>query len=61
MATIFVKPLAGMTIRIPGNPLEKLPVDGAEVTDSPFWRRRIKEGSVQVIRKPAAAAKKGEK
>jgi len=42
---VFLKPASGKTVRDPvtGTPLPK---DGASVTISTYWRRRIKDGSV---------------
>jgi hypothetical protein len=44
--TFFIKPAPGMKIRMPDNPAEFLPEQGAEVPVTSFWLRRIKDGSV---------------
>jgi len=46
MKTIFVKPASGMKIRMPDNPAEHLPAQGADVPATSFWLRRIKDESV---------------
>lgn len=45
---MFVKPKDGISVRCPvkGSPL---PVDGAEVPDNVFWRRRINDGDVEIV------------
>ena len=47
--TIFVKPREGLTVRGPdGMPL---PVDGAEVGRSSWWKRRERDGDVTILKK----------
>ena len=46
MKTMFVKPAPGMKIRMPDNPAEHLPAQGADVPATSFWLRRVKDESV---------------
>lgn len=52
MKSTFVKPSEGLKVR---DPLTKkaLPVAGASVILSTYWRRRLKDGSVVLV-KPTA-------
>ncbi|NIG74035.1 DUF2635 domain-containing protein [Klebsiella sp. Ap-873] len=62
---MFVKPKDGVSVRDPvkGSPL---PQYGAEVPDNTFWRRRLSDGDVSIVKQAAAgtlaekAAKKTE-
>ncbi|WPU24999.1 DUF2635 domain-containing protein [Cedecea neteri] len=62
---MFVKPKDGVSVRNPvkGSPL---PQSGAEVPDNTFWRRRLSDGDVSIVKQAAAgtstekAAKKTE-
>lgn len=49
---MYVKPAPGLTIRYPDTPDVRLPLEGAEVADSPYWVRRRLEGSVIEIPAP---------
>lgn len=48
---MFVKPKDGISVRDPvkGSPL---PAEGAEVPDTIFWRRRLRDGDVSITEKP---------
>lgn len=52
MKTMYVKPAPGHSVRIPGDPERHLPADGADVPASPFWLRRIADGSVEQATRP---------
>lgn len=54
---MFVKPAPGLTIRYPDTPDVRLPLEGADVAASPYWTRRLLEGSVIEI--PAPTKKGG--
>jgi len=54
---MFVIPAPGRQVRDPRKVSEPLPAQGREVQDSPYWRRRVKEGDVTVQPRPAQAAK----
>ena len=45
METIFVKPRAGMLVRL-SPPTRHLFAEGEEVTMSRYWRRRLMDGDV---------------
>lgn len=47
---MFVKPKDGVSVRDPvkGSPL---PAEGAEVPDTIFWRRRLRDGDVSITEK----------
>lgn len=56
MNTIFVKPAReGLIVR---DPITKqiMPADGKEVTDSTYWRRRLRDGDVVKARPPKKVA-----
>ncbi|MDH5185174.1 MAG: DUF2635 domain-containing protein [Gammaproteobacteria bacterium] len=57
MNTVFVKPADGMKVRFPDKPDKILSVDGEEVPRTPFWIRRIADGSV-VEAKPSKKSTK---
>ncbi len=57
MPTIFVIPALGRQVRDPRKVFFDLPSEGREVQDSPYWRRRLKEGDVTVKPQPVQAAK----
>jgi hypothetical protein len=44
-----VKPAAGRAVRHPTPPYELLPAEGREVPDNQYWRRRIRDGDVEVV------------
>jgi len=46
---MFVKPRNGISVRCPVRG-EALSEDGAEVPDNIFWRRRLKDGDVSLVR-----------
>ena len=48
MATIIVKPVAGVCVRDPET-RQLVPADGLRVERNTFWSRRIKEGAVVVV------------
>lgn len=48
---MYVKPGKGMKVRMELNPAQVMPCHGAAVTPSPFWFRRIQDGSVIKITK----------
>ena len=56
MQKIFVKPAPGMKQRMPENPRELLPAEGAEVERNAFWLRRLADGDV-VEASPVTAVK----
>ncbi len=43
-----VKPTAGRAVRDPVKGT-LLPESGADVQDSPFWRRRLRDGDVELV------------
>ncbi|MEC5321124.1 DUF2635 domain-containing protein [Brenneria populi subsp. brevivirga] len=43
-----VKPTTGRAVRDPVKGT-LLPESGAEVQDSPFWRRRLRDGDVELV------------
>lgn len=47
---MFVKPKDGLSVRCPVRG-EALPKEGAEVPDNTFWRRRLKDGDVNLVQK----------
>jgi len=51
---MFVKPKNGLSVRDPvkGSPL---PADGADVPDTIFWRRRLRDGDVTTTDKPVTS------
>ncbi|PBI78630.1 hypothetical protein A8A01_08905 [Ewingella americana] len=53
---MFVKPEAGRTVRDPVKGTF-LPVEGAEVAESMFWNRRLRDGDVITIDTSAPASK----
>ncbi len=53
---MFVKPAAGRTVRDPVKGTF-LPEEGAEVAESMFWNRRIRDGDVITVDTSAPAAK----
>lgn len=55
MDKVFVKPAPGMKVRMPDNPREFLPADGAEVERGAFWLRRLRDGDVHEVQAPRAA------
>ncbi|MEC5343660.1 DUF2635 domain-containing protein [Brenneria populi] len=54
-----VKPTAGRAVRDPVKGV-LLPESGAEVGDSPFWRRRLRDGDVELVTEKSSRAKTGE-
>ena len=46
-----VKPKPGLIVRQPTPPHAPLPTDGANVPESSYWLRRLKEGSIEKIEK----------
>lgn len=46
MQTIFVKPAPGAAVRLPADPKQFLPAEGAQVPLTQFWGRRLADGSV---------------
>jgi len=52
---MFVKPKDGLSVRDPvkGSPL---PAEGAEVPDTIFWRRRVRDGDVSITEKPVTTS-----
>ncbi|MDC9598730.1 DUF2635 domain-containing protein [Xenorhabdus anantnagensis] len=57
---MFVKPVTGRLVRCPVRG-EFLPESGAEVPDTLFWHRRLKDGDVELYQPVAETkvAKKG--
>lgn len=47
MKTLFIKPMPNMVVRDPVT-FTRLSADGEEKPDNVYWRRRIKEGSVEI-------------
>lgn len=47
---MFVKPKDGLSVCCPVRG-EALPKEGAEVPDNTFWRRRMKDGDVNLVQK----------
>lgn len=54
---MFVKPKNGLRVRDPVKG-SALPENGADVPDNTFWRRRISDGDVSVVKSADAPAKK---
>lgn len=54
---MFVKPKDGLRVRDPVKG-SALPENGADVPDNTFWRRRISDGDVSVVKPSATSAKK---
>lgn len=52
---MFVKPKDGLSVRDPVKGT-LLPAEGAEVRDSVFWRRRLRDGDVSVVEKTSATS-----
>jgi hypothetical protein len=50
---MFVKPNAGRTVRDPAKGIF-LPASGATVPDDVFWRRRIRDGDVSIVKTATA-------
>jgi hypothetical protein len=46
--TKFVKPLKDLLVRMPDT-MTPLPEDGAEVEWNTYWRRRVRDGSVEIV------------
>lgn len=57
MRTAFLRPRPGIKIRRPERLSEHLPADGATVTLTDFWRRRITDGDVEEVKAPPAPHK----
>lgn len=53
--TLYVRPAEGLTIPDPATGAH-LPAAGAGVDDCPYWRRRLREKSVELTDKEAIAA-----
>ncbi|QII37511.1 DUF2635 domain-containing protein [Rouxiella badensis] len=53
---MFVKPMAGRTVRDPVKGTF-LPEEGAEVAESTFWNRRLRDGDVVTVDTAGLAAK----
>lgn len=53
-----LKPTAGRAVRDPVKGT-LLPATGAEVGDSPFWRRRLRDGDVELVVEKTSSAKTG--
>lgn len=53
---MFVKPAAGRTVRDPVKGTF-LPSEGAEVAESTFWNRRLRDGDVLTVDTSVPAAK----
>ena len=55
---MFILPSPGLKIR---DPILKtlVPSEGVEVTESPFWLRRVRDGDVTVVQ-PTQAVKRAE-
>jgi hypothetical protein len=52
--SIRLKPRAGLLVPYPGTN-KPLPAEGANVTDSTYWRRRLRDGDVEVVSSPSAS------
>lgn len=48
MKTIFIKPTASTVVRDPTT-FAALSADGEEKPDNAYWRRRLQEGSVEIV------------
>lgn len=60
MHSVYIKPNttadgAPFKVRLPNKPHEFLSESGMEVERTPYWQRRICDGSVVVAKKPKAA------
>lgn len=53
---IFVRPLDDRKIDDPTS-LRRVPPEGMEVQDSPFWRARVRAGEAEILKSAPVAAK----
>lgn len=51
---MYVKPKDGRQVPDPDRG-DVLPVEGREVNDQQYWQRRINDGDVEVVEKPATS------
>lgn len=49
---MFVKPKEGVLLRDPATQ-QPLPAEGANVPDTSFWHRRVRDGDVTIAEPPA--------
>ena len=55
--TVFVRPRTGLIVRDPVT-REPLPADGADVSRSPYWLRRLRAGDIVPATKASPAKDK---
>ncbi|MGP3594311.1 DUF2635 domain-containing protein [Vagococcus sp. WN89Y] len=53
-----IKPTAGRAVRDPVKGT-LLPEEGADVENSPFWRRRLRDGDVELVTEKTIRTKTG--
>lgn len=53
---IYVRPLDDRKIDDPTS-LRRVPPEGMEVQDSPFWRARVKSGEAEILKSAPVVAK----
>lgn len=53
--TVHVKPAAGLLIRNPGREYTHLPAEGEMIVLDDYWRRRLRDGDVELVVAPPAA------
>ncbi|WP_084457817.1 DUF2635 domain-containing protein [Desulfocurvus vexinensis] len=53
MKTLYLKPGAGLAVLDPATG-QPLPQDGADVPDTTYWRRRLRDGDVARATRPKA-------
>ncbi len=59
MSTIYIKPaVKGSKVHLEGKGRSFLPAEGAEVERTPYWVRRINDGSVVKASRPSKASNK---
>jgi hypothetical protein len=56
--TVYVRPAAGLKIRMPERGFAHLPEEGRQVPLDGYWRARLRDGDVVLASDPAAAPAK---
>lgn len=52
MQKVKLQPAEGVTLRDPIS-FQPLPAEGAEVEYTPYWARRVADGSAKIVEEPA--------
>lgn len=52
---LFVRPAAGLKVADPDR-RDHLPEDGRPVPDTAYWRRRIDDGDVELVKDPPSSS-----